>query len=283
MIVPGSTSQSLAAALAAETGRSLATPTFDRFPDGEICASVPDFAGDHATVVAATTSNDAVMELLQLQDAVREAGATDVTTVVPYMGYARQDQSFSEGEPISARAVSRAVSTGTDRVVLVEPHEPAVAEFYDVPVTAVSAASRLADPLPADLTDPLFLSPDEGATDLAASTRDAYSRGTTDFFQKERDYDTGAVEIEPSDTTVTGRDVVIVDDIVATGSTMSEAVAALADRDPERILTACVHPMLTGNARTKLAAAGVDRVIGTDTIEREVSEVSVAPVLSDHV
>jgi ribose-phosphate pyrophosphokinase len=280
MLVPGSTSQSLVAALAAETGRPLATPTFDRFPDGEICAAVPEFEGDTATVVAATTSNDALVELLQLQDAVREAGATDVTTVIPYMGYARQDRSFSDGQPVSARAAARAVSTGTDRVVLVDPHEPAVADFYDVSTTVVSAAPLLADPL-GDLTEPLFLAPDEGATELAERTRDAYGRGETDFFHKERDYDTGDVEIEPSDASVTGRDVVIVDDIVATGSTMSEAVAALCDRDPNRIVTACVHPMLTGSARTKLAAAGVDRVIGTDTIERAVSTVSVAPVVAD--
>ena len=280
MIVPGSSAQSLAARLAAETGRQLATPTFDRFPDGETCAAVPDFAGDTAVIVAATTSNDALVQLIQLQDAVREAGATDVTTVLSYMGYARQDRAFTEGQPVSARAVARAVSTGTDRVVLVDPHEPTVAEFYDAATTTVSAGRRLAEPL-GELTEPVFLAPDEGAVSLAERVRDAYGRGTTDYFRKERDYDTGDVQVDPGDTSVTGRDVVVVDDIVATGSTMSEAVAALRDRDPGRIVTCCVHPMLVGNARTKLAAAGVDRVIGTDTVECASSTVSVAPVIAD--
>jgi len=281
MIVPGSSSQLLAAALAEETGRPLATPTYDRFPDGEGLAAVPDFAGEEATIVAATDSDEAWVELLQLQDAVREAGAERVTTVIPYMGYARQDESFGDGEPVSARAMARAISTGTDRVVLVNPHEADVADCYDVPVEAVDAASVLAGPLPAALDSPLFLAPDEGAVGIAETVRDAYGAGETDYFEKRRDRDTGAIEVSPSDAPVEGRDVVVVDDIVATGSTMSESVAVLNDRGAARMLAACVHPMLAANAMTKLRGAGVDRIIGSDTLERGCSVVSVAPVLAD--
>ena len=280
MIVPGSSSQLLAAALAEETGRPSATPTYDRFPDGETLAAVPRFEGNEATIVAATDSDAAWVELLQLQDAVREAGATDVTTVVPYMGYARQDESFGDGEPVSARAMARAVSTGTDRVVLVNPHERGVADFYDVPVEVVDAASVLADPLPA-LDDPLFLAPDEGAAAIATTVRDAYGAGETDYFEKRRDRDTGAVEVSPSDAPVADRDVVVVDDIIATGSTMSESVGVLNERGAARVVAACVHPMLAANAVTKLRAAGVDRIVGSDTIERGCSVVSAAPVLAD--
>ncbi|WP_050034206.1 ribose-phosphate diphosphokinase [Halorubrum halophilum] len=281
MIVPGSSSQLLAAALAEETGRPLATPTYDRFPDGEGLAAAPDFAGDEATVVAATDADEAWVELLQLQDAVREAGAERVTTVIPYMGYARQDESFGEGQPVSARAMARAVSTGADRVVLVNPHEAGVADFYDVPTETVDAAGVLAEPLPAALDDPLFLAPDEGAVGIAETVRDAYGVGETDYFEKHRDRETGEVEVSPSDAPVGGRDVVVVDDIVATGSTMSESVAVLNDRGAARVLAACVHPMLAANAVTKLRGAGVDRIVGSDTLERGCSVVSVAPVLAD--
>ena len=283
MIVSGSTSQTFAAALAGATGRDLAAVEYDRFPDGELQASVPGFDADRAVVVGATTSSDAHLELLQLQDAVREAGAGEVTTVLPYMGYARQDEAFTDGEPVSARAVARAISTGTDRVLTVNPHERAICDFFDVPATAVDAAGHLADPLPADLSNPLFLSPDEGAIGLAETVAAAYGAGETDYFEKDRDYDTGEVSIEPSDATVTGRDVVLVDDIVATGSTMSTAIAHLHDRDVGRVYVACVHPLLAVDARTKLERAGVTAVYGTDTIERTVSAVSAAPAVADEL
>ncbi|RLM90862.1 ribose-phosphate diphosphokinase [Halobellus sp. Atlit-38R] len=279
MIVPGASSQALAAALAAELGEPLAAVEYNRFPDGETLAAVPEFDAERAVVVATTDSNDAWVELLQLQDAVREAGASEVVTVIPYMGYARQDRAFEAGEPVSARAMARAVSTGADRVVLVNPHETSISDFFDAHVTICDAAGRLAEPLPDDLADPLFLSPDAGATELAEAACDAYGSGETDYFEKTRHSGT-EVEIAPSDADTEGRDVVIVDDIVATGTTMSEAVSHLDDDGAARVFAACVHPLLAQNARTKLERAGIERVIGTDTIERDVSVVSVAPLVA---
>lgn len=278
MIVTGSTSQSLAIALAEETGMDLAQVSYERFPDGEQKVNVGEI-GDRAVVVASTVSDASHVELLQLQDAVREAGASDLTTVIPYMGYARQDRAFATGEPVSARAMARAISTGTDRVLTVNPHEGAVCDFFDVPADSVDGASLLANPLET-LVDPLFLAPDDGAIDLAESVRDAYGEGETDHFEKTR-LSGSEVEVEPSDASVEGRDVVLVDDIIATGSTMSESIAVLHERGARAVTVACVHPLLAGNARLKLADAGVEQLLGTDTIERSVSEVSVAPVLAD--
>jgi ribose-phosphate pyrophosphokinase len=280
MIVSGSTSQSLSAALAEATGEPLAPVSYERFPDGEVMASVGDVDADRAVVVAATTTSDAHVELLQLQDAVREAGVGEVLTVVPYLGYARQDAAFEPGQPVSVRAMAGAISSGTDRVLTVNPHEPDVVDHFTVPAETVDAAGRLADPLPADLADPVFFSPDEGAIDIAETVRDAYGSGETDFFEKTR-LSGSEVEIEPRDADVAGRDVVLTDDIIATGSTMAQSVAVLNDRDAARVFVTCVHPMLAADARTKLARAGVEAIYGTDTIEGAVSTVSVAPVVAD--
>ncbi|MFU8867694.1 ribose-phosphate diphosphokinase [Natronococcus sp.] len=285
MIVSGSTSQALAAALARELEEPLAAVEYDRFPDGELLAAAPDVADrdvDRAIVVASTTSSDAHLEVLQLQDAVREAGADEVVTVLPYMGYGRQDKAFEAGHPISARAVARAVSTGTDRVLTVTPHEESICEFFEPTATAVDAADRLAEPLPADLEDPVFLSPDAGAIELAETVRDAYGTGATDYFEKTRLSGT-EVEISPSDVAVADRDVVVTDDIIATGSTMSEAVGVLGDRGVGRVFVTCVHPLLARDAVTKLSRAGVEAIYGTDTIERQYSEVSVAPSIADEL
>jgi ribose-phosphate pyrophosphokinase len=278
MIVSGSASQDLAAALASELGVALARVDFERFPDGEQIVSVPPVDG-RAVVVASTVDDASHVQLLLLQDAVREAGADHVVTVVPYMGYARQDKAFDAGQPVSARAVARAIGTGTDEVVTVNPHEPSVLDHFGVDAAAaVDAAPRLAAPLPDDLADPVFLGPDAKAERLAQSVRDAYGAGDVDHFEKTR-LSGDAVEIAPRDVDVAGRDVVVVDDIVATGSTMSEAIDCL--DAPASVRVACVHPLLASNARLKLATAGVTEILGTDTIERAVSRVSAAPVVAD--
>jgi ribose-phosphate pyrophosphokinase len=285
MILPGNESQSLAAVLAAETNDSLAVVETTRFSDGEFKVQVDidedgDTDDERAVIVASTVSSDAHLELLQLQN-IASQYAEEIVTVIPYMGYSRQDEAFNEGEPVTARAVARAISTETDRVLTVTPHEPEICDFFDVPCEAIDGAPLLADPLPDDLSDPLFLAPDEGATDLAGAVRDSYGKGGTDFFEKSRDHATGDVELYPSETDVTDRDIVITDDIIATGSTVSKAIKQLRTQDVGRVFAVCVHPMLAANARTKLANAGVEAVYGTDTIERNVSRVSVAPMIAD--
>jgi ribose-phosphate pyrophosphokinase len=282
MIVSGSASQTFAAALAAATDRELTAVEYDRFPDGELMAAVPEFDADRAVVVASTVSSDAHVECLLLQDAVREAGASDVTTVLAHMGHARQGEPSTGGRTASGRAVARAVSTGTDRVLVVNPHETAVCDFFDVPVEPVDAADRLADPLP-DLAAPLFLSPAEDAVDLAGTVRDAYGRGETGDVVKRRDDDTGDGPVRPRETDVRDRDVVLVDDVIATGSTMSEAAETLRDRGVDRLFVACVHPLLVANARSKLASAGVTAIYGTDTVERPASRVSAAPAVAERL
>jgi ribose-phosphate pyrophosphokinase len=91
------------------------------------------------------------------------------------------------------------------------------------------------------------------------------------------------VEVRPSDADPAGRDVVVTDDIVATGSTMGESVGVLTDRGAKRVFAACVHPLLTGAATTRLARAGVVEVLGTDTIERPTSAVSAAPAVAERL
>ena len=282
MIVSGSTSQALSAALARELGEPLAGVDYERFPDGELLVRLADTDAERAVVVASTTTAEAHIELLQLQDAAREAGIGEVVTVLPYMGYARQDRAFAAGDPVTARAVARALSPATDRVLTVSPHEPAVCEFFEPTAEAVTAAPLLADPLPTGLDDPVFVAPDEGATDLAAGVAERYGRGEVDHFEKVRHSGT-EVEITPSEVDVDGRDVVVVDDIVATGSTMSEAVGLLAADGAASVTVACVHALFARDARSKLARAGVDAIYATDTVERDVSRVSVAPALAERL
>lgn len=277
MILSGAASQSLGARLAAETSHQLGRVRYEEFPDGEQLVRVPHSISGTAVIVASTVSDRAHIQLLQLQDAARAAGADEIVTIIPYLGYARQDAVDSGGEPISIRAIAQAISPGSDRVITVSPHEHSVLDFFDVPATAVNGATPLAAALPA-FEDPVFLAPDEGALALARTLRDAYGHGNVDHFQKHRE-DGSTVDVQPHETDVAGRPVITVDDIVATGSTMSQAIAHL--DQPAAVHVACVHPLLVDDAYTRLLEAGATAIHGTDTVERPVSTVSVGSVLAD--
>lgn len=295
MILSGSASQTLSMALADALDAAVVPLAYERFPDGEVLVSVdrdqrlPAGAAVEdgafridggAVVVASTPTARAHIELLQLQDIARRAGADPVVTAIPYLGYARQEVAHEPGQPVSARAVARAIGAETDRVVTVDPHDPVVAEYFPAPCSVVSATPALAAGLDLSSSDPLFLAPDEGARPLATSVRDAAGMGSVDHFEKRR-HDGRTVEITPSETDAADREVVIVDDIVATGSTIAAAAEVLVDAGAARVHVACVHPLLVDGAYTRLRRAGVDDVVGTDTVERTVSRVSAADAIAD--
>lgn len=131
-----------------------------------------------------------------------------------------------------------------------------------------------------ELTDPLFLSPDAGGVDLAGGARDAFGVGEIDHFEKRRISDTEVV-IQPSDANTAARDIVIVDDCIATGSTIAAAINQF--EDPNLIFITCVHPLFVGNARTKIENADIEALYATDTIERTVSTVSAAPAIAEQL
>ncbi|MFB6254055.1 MAG: ribose-phosphate diphosphokinase [Halobacteriaceae archaeon] len=282
MILSGSNSQLLGARLANELNTNLASVQYETFPDGEQKVSVPETVNESVIIVSSTVTDSAHIELLQLQDAARESGATHITTILPYMGYARQDKVFESGDPVSARAVARSISIEADEVITINPHEPSVTEFFTVPAETIDISAQLAQPLPNGLQDPVFVAPDEGALSIARQIQEAYGSGNIDHMEKNRISST-QVEISSPSTDVTDQDVVITDDIIATGSTMSEAIRVLQNEGPHRVFITCIHPLFVQNAYTKLQTAGVEAIYATDTIERGVSSVSVATPLSNAV
>ena len=278
MIVPGHSAQGLAGAVAVATEQPLAGVVYDRFPDGELFHRITTEQMETAVIVAATDSADAVVGLLQLQDAAGEV-AESVTTVLSYMGYARQDRAFESGEPVSARALAAAISTGTDQVVLVNPHEPAVAGFFDVPTTVCDVTPVLADAVDPVHTDPVVVAPDASARPMAVALRDALGRGVVDHFEKTRQSST-TVELSNDGLTVTDRTVVLVDDIISTGTTMATAATRLLDAGATRVDVACVHGLLAGAAQTALRRSGVTEIITTDTLDSAPGTTTVADAVA---
>ena len=274
-IISTERSQVLAARIAGKLGAPLVETKFTRFPDGELYLRCREL-DDETLIVSSVVDNDMLVQTLLAIDA---ADRSRTTLVVPYLGYSRQDRRFFPGEPISARAVARALSTGVERVYIVNIDDPGVLDHFSVPATDVTIAPAVGGYIgDLRLQNPLVLAPDEGAIDFAADVA-AVGGWDCDHLEKTR-LSGEEVRIAPKTIDAAGRDVVIVDDIISTGGTLATAACMLREQGAASIHAACVHGVLTSGAYTRLRAAGVSSVVSSDTYENASSFISAASAIA---
>jgi ribose-phosphate pyrophosphokinase len=282
MIIGGPSSQLLGGRVAAVLKEDLALCEYSRFPDGEAYTQVCSDLDDRIVVVQSTPSDRDIIQLLQLLDVFR---GRRIDLVVPYFGYARQDKQFKPGEPLSARAMAVAIDAFLaegSRVFTVNIHDRSVLKNFSHEATDLDATPLLADEIGRmGLEDPVIISPDKGAVRMAkvAATRLGIDY---DYLEKTRHSGT-KVSMAPKEIDARGRDVVILDDMIATGGTMAQAISILKANGAKRVYLGSVHPVLTGSAVLKLCRAGVESIIATDTLEKAVSLVSVARLIAEAV
>ena len=277
-IIGGPASQLLASRVARELGMNPTLCDFNCFPDGEVYTCIQDEQIEDVTIIQSTTTDSDLVSLLQMIDACEDASSINV--VIPYMGYARQDKKFKSGEPISARAVAKTINA--DRVFTVNIHEKSILDYFSAPASDLDASKLIGSHLKSlNLTDTLILAPDSSALPLAKSAAEDLGMDC-DYLEKTR-HSGDTVTIKTKNLDVTGRDVVLIDDMIATGGTMAESIKLLRDQGAKDVYLACVHPVLTRNAVLRLFNAGVHDIFATDTIEKAQSCVSVAPLIADAV
>ena len=263
VVVSGSASRPFAEHLARDLGATLAAGDMKRFPDGEGHVRLrSDVRGKDVLVVQSTAPDPNLVELLLWLDAVREAGARSVTAVVPYFGYARQDRVFESGEAVSSRAVARAIGPLCDRLITVDPHKEEILSFFGGKASSVSAVPQLAAEL-GRWGVQAILAPDKGARDRAGAAAKLL-KVPMDHLEKTRLSST-EVRMAPKDLDVRGKKVAIVDDLIASGSTMLTAAQQLKAQGATAVYAACTHGLFTGNALPRLLAGGIDRVLCADT------------------
>lgn len=275
-IIGGHASQLLAGRVSDALKSTLLICEFKRFPDGELYTRILDeLAGESVTIIQSTVNDSDFVSLLQLIDACSEASRIDV--VIPYMGYARQDKQFKRGEPISARAMASAIQA--DNVFTVNIHNESILDYFDAKATNLDATPMIGEYIKnMKFKNPLIVAPDDGAIALARNASKDLGIDY-DFLDKTR-LSGESVTIQPKNIAVKGRDVIIIDDIISTGGTMAETISLLKKQGAHEVFVACVHPVLSSNAVLKLFKAGVKGIIATDTIDKGVSVVSVAPVIA---
>jgi ribose-phosphate pyrophosphokinase len=274
-IVGGSASGRLAGELAKELGANLTSVETKRFPDDECYVRIDDdLDGEDVVIVQTAWPDRNIIELLLLQDAVREFEVSSVTTVVPYFGYARQDKKFKDGEPISARMLARVIQLQSDEFVTVDLHALSVVTWFDgIPAKNVSAHPEVGAFLRKQGVE-LVLSPDEGRKENAKRVA-GVAGCEADFLVKER-LDGETVKMAPKSLDARGKRVAIVDDIISTGGTIVKAAEQLRQHGAARITAVCTHGVFASDAIARLRKV-CDEVVSTDTIENPTSAITVAP------
>jgi ribose-phosphate pyrophosphokinase len=276
-VLGGSASPLLAKRLADELGVKLGIVDTKRFPDGECYVRIhDDLEREDVVLVQSTRTDEEVVELLLLQDAIQEYRVRSLITVVPYFGYARQDKLFNKGEAISSRALIQAIQRNTDTVLLVDVHNLMILTYFDIPVENISGMLQIANYLK-DAGAEMVLSPDEGSVSRARIVGQIIGT-SVDYLEKTR-IDGETVKITTKMLDVYRKRVAIVDDIIATGGTIIEAAKQLKDQGAREVIAACTHGLYAQGALPKLEKV-VDTIVSSDTIENETSAVSVAPELA---
>lgn len=261
-----------------------------RFADGELFVEVGEnVRGQECFVVQSTCkpTNDNLMELLIIVDALKRASACSITAVVPYFGYARQDRKTKPRSPITARlAADLLMTAGVQRVVAIDLHSPAIQGFFGVPVDNLYAKPVIVDYVKRayDVNNLVIVSPDAGGVTRARQFAEALNVPLVIVDKRRAAPNESEVMNVIGD--VDGRDALLVDDMIDTAGTICHAAEALMQHGAQRVAAACTHGVLSNPALERIVASTLHEVLVTDTIANDVNklanvhQLSVAPMLA---
>ena len=293
VVFSGNNNKQLAKDICRNLKISLGRAMVSTFSDGETRVEIEEnVRGKDAFAVQSTScpADKSVMELLILIDALRRASAKRITAVIPYFGYARQDRKDKPRVPITAKLVANILrNAGADRILTIDLHAGQIQGFFDIPLDHLFAVNIFVKYFKAKkLKNLVVVSPDVGGIKMAR----AYSKAVhadLAIVDKRRINDSEA-EVMNILGQVKGKNVVIVDDIVATAGSLVEAAKALKNSGALKIYAAITHPVLCGPAIDRIRKSPIEEIVVTDTIaipkEKRISKIkqlSTASLLSDAI
>ena len=251
---------------------SLGDATVGRFSDGEIQVQINEnVRGADVFIIQSTCAptNDNLMELIVMVDALRRASAGRITAVVPYFGYARQDRRVRSARvPITAKVVADLLSTvGIDRLLTCDLHAEQIQGFFDVPVDNVFGSPVLLDDIlkKTDLINPIVVSPDIGGVVRARAVAKLLNDTEMAIIDKRRPR-ANVSQVMHIIGDVADRDCILVDDMIDTGGTLCKAAEALKERGAKRVFAYATHAVFSGAAVQHLASDAIDEIVVTDTV-----------------
>ncbi len=271
MVFTGNANPELAQKVASRLYLSLGKADVGKFSDGEVNVELNEnVRGKDVFVLQSTCAptNDNLMELVVMIDALRRASATRITAVVPYFGYARQDRRVRSARvPITAKVVAdMMVAVGVDRVLTVDLHAEQIQGFFQCPVDNVYGSPVLiADILASNYENLMVVSPDIGGVVRARAVAKQLDDADLAIIDKRRPKANEA-QVMNLIGEVENRSCLLVDDMVDTAGTLCQAADALKDRGASKVVAYCTHAVLSGKALDNLSKSKLDELVVTDTI-----------------
>ena len=268
---------------------SLSKATINRFSDGEINIQIGESVrGKDIFIIQPTCAptNDNLMELLIMTDALKRSGANSINAVIPYFGYARQDRKAAPRVPISAKLVANLIEqSGIDRVITMDLHAGQIQGFFDIPVDNLYGSIVFADYLrQKPFQNPIIASPDIGGVARARYFADRMGMDLVIVDKKREKANESEVMNIIGD--VSGTDVSLVDDMIDTAGTMCKAADVLKSRGANSVMALGTHPVLSGPAIERIAKSSLDEVVVTNSIplrlaHPKIKVLSVAPLFAE--
>ncbi len=282
-VISGKASEDLARKLARKIKANLVKSQVRVFADGESKITLSGKLSKRKTIVVQSIYPPVDTNLIQALSLISKAKekSPEVTAVIPYMGYARQDREFLPGEIVTMKVLGKLFrGAGASKIIAVDIHSTIGLKHFTIKTKNVTAIPDLVKYFKKlSLKNPLVVSPDQGGKDRAKEFGTEFG---TEYIalEKKRDRKTGKVQIKTKNTDVVGRDLILVDDMISTGGSIVKATQFLKKQKCRRVYVACTHALLMDDAEKKIKKAGVTRIVSTNTIPSKTSIVDVSNTIA---
>lgn len=290
MLITGlSGSNGLEVGLSRAVNKELLPIEMKLFPDGEsYIRFVKDVRGEDLIIIQSLYPNQdkKFFELLLAVDTAKDLGCRRVITIIPYLAYARQDRRFLDGEAISIKTLLKTLSfIGVDYLITIDIHKEESLKFFNGNSMNLDPTKLYVSKLYGVVRNPVVVAPDQGALDKAVKLSKLLLNSTYVVFRKFRDRVTGSIRHEVVDVDVSGRDVIIVDDIISTGGTVANIASYLREKGASNVYVVCSHGLFVGEALSKIYSSGVSRIYSLNTVPLPVGveSIDITPLLTEAI
>ena len=293
-LVSGNAHKALAGAISAHLGVPLTNATITNFSDGEIQLQINEnVRGADVFVIQPTCTpvNENIMELLLMLDALKRASAGRITAVIPYYGYARQDRKVQPRVAISSKLVADLLTVaGANRVLTMDLHAGQIQGFFNIPVDHLYGSAVLYEYIKKrELKEPVIVSPDAGGVERARNFAKRLKASIAIVDKRREAANVSQVMNVVGD--VNGKDAVLLDDMIDTAGTITQAAEALRQKGARKVYAACTHAVLSGPAVGRINSSCIDELIVADTIPLDSKKeecpklrvLSVAPLFAEAI